>query len=87
MNRLYFFLLGAAVMACVVVGMFFLRFWRKTGDRLFVIFAIAFLLMGLNWLLLAFVDRDELQTALYVIRLIAFLLILFAIWDKNRSTR
>jgi hypothetical protein len=84
---LYHFLLGSAVTASVVVGTFFLRFWRKTHDRLFIIFAIAFWLMGLNWLLLAFVNRDELLTALYVIRLIAFVLILLAIVDKNRSAR
>jgi hypothetical protein len=87
MSQLYQFLLGSAVTASVVVGTFFLRFWRKTHDRLFIIFAIAFWLMGLNWLLLAFVNRDELLTALYVIRLIAFVLILLAIVDKNRSTR
>ena len=47
-------MLGALVMACFVAGLFFLRFWRKTRDRLFMIFAIAFWLMGVNWLALSF---------------------------------
>ena len=78
------FLLGALVMACAAAGLYFLRFYRKVRDRLFGVFAVAFWLMGLNWLLLAFVRADETQTWLYVIRLVAFILILLAIWDKNR---
>jgi xanthine/uracil permease len=81
------FLLGAVVMACGVAGLFFLRFYRKTRDRLFAIFAIAFWVLGLNWLALAFTEEDEIRTALYVVRLFAFLMILFGILMKNRSTR
>jgi hypothetical protein len=79
------FLLGALVMACAVVGAFFLRFWRRTHDRLFIIFALAFWLLGTNWLLLAFVQTDETRTWLYVLRLIAFCLIIYGIVDKNRQ--
>ena len=79
------FLLGGNVMACIAIGLFFLRFWRKTNDRLFALFALSFLLLGLNWLLLAFIQSDERRPLLYVIRLVAFGLILFAIWDKNRA--
>ena len=79
------FLLGAVVMACGVAGLFFLRFWRKTHDRLFAIFAIAFWMLGLNWLALGFTRKDEVKTALYVVRLAAFLFILYEIIDKNRS--
>jgi hypothetical protein len=81
------FVLGAVVMACAVAGLFFLRFWRKTRDRLFLIFALAFWLLGINWLLLAFVQEDETRTWLYVLRLIAFCLILIGIIDKNRQPR
>ena len=42
MLGLYEFMLGGLVMGCFVAGLFFLRFWRKTHDRLFAIFAIAF---------------------------------------------
>jgi hypothetical protein len=80
------FMLGAVVLACAAAGLFFLRFWRKTADRLFAIFAIAFFTLGLNWLALAFTDPEaEIRTALYFVRLLAFIFILLGIWDKNRS--
>jgi hypothetical protein len=81
------FLLGGVVMACLVAGLFFLRFWRKTRDRLFMIFALAFWILGLNWLLLALTSpTDETQRALfYSLRLVAFILIIYAIVDKNRT--
>ena len=80
------FLLGAIVLACVVAGMFFLRFWRKTRDRLFAWFALSFWMLAVNWTVVAFTQRDEpLRTAGYVLRLIAFILILLAIVDKNRA--
>ena len=77
---------GAIVMGYAVAGLFFLRFWRETRDRLFVIFAAAFWILGLQRLALA-VSRDMVEddTGLYLIRLFAFLLILVAIIDKNRK--
>ncbi len=83
----YEFMLGGLVMGCFVTALFFLRFWRKTRDRLFAIFAIAFSLLGANWLLLAFTEQDEINTWYYAVRLVAFVLILFAIIDKNRAGR
>jgi hypothetical protein len=79
------FLLGSIVMASFVAGLFFLRFWRKTRDRLFAIFAVALWLLCLNWLLLGFIRQDEVRTALYLLRLAAFVLIIYAIVDKNRA--
>jgi len=80
------FVLGGAVFACLAAGLFFLRFWRKTHDRLFLIFAIAFWTLALNWMALAFTpEQDEARTLLYIVRLLAFLLILYGIVDKNRS--
>ena len=82
------FLLGGLVMACFAAGLFFLRFWRKTHDRLFMIFAMAFWLMGVNWLALSFTNpQAEFRPALYLIRLLAFVLILYAILEKNRASR
>ena len=86
-SHLYEFVLGALVMGCSVAGLFFLRFWRKTRDRLFAIFAGAFWLLGANWFALAFTEVDEVKTWLYAVRLLAFILILFAIIDKNRAGR
>lgn len=82
------FLQGATAMACGVVGVFFLRFWRETHDRLFVIFAVAFWLMGVNRIGLALLyEVSEHHTLMYLIRLFAFILILVAIVDKNRKRR
>ena len=77
---------GAIVMGYAVAGLFFLRFWRETRDRLFLIFSGAFWILGIQRLVLAFTrGMIEDHTALYLVRLFAFLLILAAIVDKNRS--
>jgi hypothetical protein len=77
---------GAILMGYLVTGLFFLRFWRETRDRLFLIFAVAFVILGTQRLALVLTrEMLETQTGLYVIRLFAFLLILGAIIDKNRS--
>jgi hypothetical protein len=83
-NLLNEFFLGAIVLGCLVAGLFFLRFWRRTRDRLFLIFAVALWTLGGNWLALAFINADEVRTVLYAVRLAAFVLILAGIWDKNR---
>ena len=81
------FFLGGIVVLCGVAGLFFLRFWRRTRDRLFLIFAVAFWTLGANWLALAFIRADEVRTWLYAVRLAAFVLILIGIIDKNRPAR
>ena len=88
MDNMNAFLLGALVVACVAAGLFFLRFWRRTRDRLFIVFAFAFWLIGTNWFLLVFTHGNETHYAgLYILRLIAFLLILLGIADKNRPRK
>lgn len=80
------FLNGAVVMASFAIGLFFLRFWRESRDRLFAIFAGAFWVLTINWLLLGFVGPEfEARTWLYILRLVAFLLIIAGIVDKNRK--
>lgn len=80
------FILGACAMACVVAGHIFFQYWRRTQDRLFAIFALAFLIMAINRVAVAFLAQaNEIRTHLYVVRLAAFGLILFAIIDKNRK--
>jgi hypothetical protein len=79
-------LLGALVMASAVIGLFFLRFWRDTRDRLFLMFSLAFWVLAANWLGLGLLVREEeARTLLYVVRLVAYMLILVAIVDKNRT--
>lgn len=78
-------LVGAIVMASVVIALFFLRFWRSTRDRFFLYFALAFLIEGINRLLLSPASPStEDAPAYYLVRLVAFGLILFAILEKNR---
>jgi hypothetical protein len=79
------FLLGAMATLCWVSTLFFVRFWRITGDRLFALFAAAFFLLGLTRLGLSITNEpSEVETYLYWVRLVAFLIILAAIVDKNR---
>lgn len=75
---------GALILGYLAAGLFFLRFWRRTRDGLFVWFAVAFWLMAVNQLALAFLDvpRDEMHW-IYLIRISAFVLILWAIVWKN----
>lgn len=78
-------IVGAAAMAAAVAGLFFLRFWRETGDRLFFNFAIAFWLFSLTRSAFAFLpEHSEHEIYFYMVRLAAFALILIAIIDKNR---
>ena len=79
------FISGVIVTGFAVAGLFFLRFWRQARDRLFAWFAAAFWLLGLQRGALAAVDRGSPSaTWVYVVRLLAFLLILAAVIDKNR---
>jgi hypothetical protein len=79
------FLSGAVTFGFLVAGLFFLRFWKRTGDGLFVAFALAFWLLGLTQALLAFTDIPvEERSWLFLLRLAAFSLILISIWRKNR---
>jgi hypothetical protein len=55
---------------------------------LFISFAAAFALLALNQGLAAFLGAgDELTPYTYVLRVLGFVLILFAIVDKNLSNR
>lgn len=82
------FLTGASSLAAAAIALFFLRFWRQTADRFFLLFALAFAFFAVNRGLLAAVDPEhESRWWLYVLRLLAFGLILAAIVDKNWGDR
>jgi hypothetical protein len=85
---LYDFLAGAVAVAFLVCALFFLRFWRRTREGLFLPFALAFLLLGVGQTVLALgnIPTEE-RGSLYLIRLAAFLLILVGIWRTNRRQR
>ncbi len=79
-------LIGGIAVAGLAVALFFLRFWRSTGDRFFLYFALAFVLEGANRIPQAWMeDRDGSGPLFYIVRLVAYGLILVAIWQKNRS--
>jgi hypothetical protein len=79
-------LAGLLAMGYGIAALFFLRFWRSTRDRLFVYFSSAFTLLAVQRVALAFSPwlQDEVAI-LYLLRLLAFVLILVGILDKNRS--
>jgi len=79
---------GALVALSLVAGLFFLRFWKKTRDRFFAFFAAAFWLLAINRLAVVWLtEKSEHLAAAYLIRLVAFVLILVAIVDKNRMRK
>jgi len=78
------FMSGAVTLGFLVGTLFFLRFWRKTADRLFLAFAIAFALLALNQGLAQWLGAaDERVGYTYLLRIVGFILILVAIVDKN----
>jgi hypothetical protein len=79
------FISGVLVTGYAVAALFFLRFWKQSRDRLFGFFAAAFGLLAVQRGALAAVEHGSpSSTWLYALRLLAFLLILVAVIDKNR---
>ena len=79
------FFLGVLTMASLTCGLLLARFYRQTADRLFAIFAAAFVVMGAHWMVLMFLPlKGEGRPLSYVLRLIAFAFILLGIVDKSR---
>lgn len=80
------FLLGVIVTCSFVAAAFFTRFWYATRDVLFLGFAAAFALEGLNRIAFLFLDKPNAgDEAIYFVRLLSYLLILAAIANKNRT--
>jgi hypothetical protein len=79
-------ILGAVAMASLVAALFFLRFWRSTHDRFFLLFAVAFAVDAVTRVLLSVIGvSSEYEPLFYGSRLITFGLIIVAIIDKNRA--
>ena len=82
----YDFLSGAVALGFFICCLFFLRFWRRTRDGLFLAFALAFSLLGLGQTILALANiPTEERGSVYLLRLLAFAVIIFAIARKNRA--
>lgn len=78
------FFYGVMATGYFIAGVFFLRFWTKTRERLLLIFACAFWLLAIGQTLLGLLnlDREE-QSWIYLIRLLAFSLIIVGIISVN----
>jgi hypothetical protein len=77
---------GAIATLSLVAALFFLRFWRRTGDRFFLLFALAFAIDGASRLVVAAIHLpDEFEPYAYVPRLVTFAVIIAAVVLKNRK--
>ena len=81
-------LTGAIAVGWLLAGLFFFRFWHHTRDRFFLWFALSFWMEALNRVALGLlVGASEDNPLFYGIRLIAYGLIILAIWQKNQPKR
>lgn len=79
------FIQGMVAMGCALVGVFFLRFWQQSRDKLFLRFAFAFWILALSYLLLGVISfATEWRVYVFMVRLSAFCMILYGIFEKNR---
>jgi peptidoglycan/LPS O-acetylase OafA/YrhL len=82
------FLQGAITFGYLVCAVFFARFWRRTAERLFIAFSLAFVFLAMNQVLAWYLEAGDERTAyVYSLRVIGFVLILAAIIDKNVSKK
>jgi hypothetical protein len=87
MDTLTGILTGAVAMAFLVVALFFLRFWARTRDPFFALFAAAFAIYGSSQFALGWGRASEFEPLFYVPRLLTFALIVIAVAIKNRAAR
>lgn len=79
---------GMIAMASLIIGLFFLRFWRNTKDRFFLYFALSFGIEGVHRIVTTLTfDEHEESPLHYLVRLLAYGLILWAILEKNLPSR
>jgi hypothetical protein len=82
-----YFLSGAVALGYMVAAMFFLRFWKRTDDVLFLCFSVAFALLSMGQIVVASANiYIEDSSAAYLVRLAAFAIIILAVWRKNRPS-
>lgn len=81
------FLSGAVAMGFAVAGLLFLSYWRRLRERLFMMFAVSFFLLSINytWLAVTEIPAEE-RSLLFLVRLAAFALIIVAIVQSNRPS-
>ena len=87
------FLSGVSMAAFAASGVFFLKFWRASRDRFYLLFCIACWFLSLERLAILWAtglleplptDATEMSVWVYMFRLSAFVCILVAVVHKNR---
>lgn len=78
-------LAGAIAMASLTIALIFLRYWKSTRDRFFLYFALSFALETVSRVLFLLLEASPHEPLIYLIRLVAYGLILVAIVEKNRA--
>ena len=76
-------LLGGIILGSIVASLFFLRFWKMTREKLFLYFSLAFLTLAFSRVLMVVSEFSDEHPAVYLVRLVAYGLIIFGIVEKN----
>jgi len=77
-------LIGATAMAALTAAVFFLRFWTRSRDPLFLLFSLAFAVDAVMRFVLSFSTHSAEDDPFYYLpRLVTFGLIIIAIAYKN----
>ena len=77
---------GATAMACLGIAAFFARFWRESVDRLFLCLSAAFVAFAANYAALGLLSvPDERRGYAFILRLLAFIMILIGLALKDRE--
>ncbi len=79
--------MGAIAVGWLIAGLYFFRFWRQTRDRFFLWFALSFWIESANRVALGLQRASEGDAVYYLFRLVAYGLIILAIWQKNRPEK
>lgn len=83
---MFAFLSGAIMMGCAACGLYFFKYWKRSGDPLFRWFALAFWMLSIERWVLSIVEAEhEYRPYVYGLRLLAFAIIMIAIFEKNRK--
>jgi len=81
-------MLGAISAANLAAALLFLRYWLRSRGRFFLYFAASFAIEAVNRAVSALAGVPGDESALhFTVRLLAYLLILLAIWEKNRMPK
>ena len=84
----YALLSGSLSVLCLVSAAFFFRSFARTHDRLFVLFGVAFSILGASQFADGLLNQPEADLPLvYIPRLASSVLILVAIAGKNRAAK